>query len=172
MVSFLNKKCTSSTQGFGFGRAGPPCITSRLMRPPQILIVEDCEGFQELFFEAFAEQAPTAAIVALNSGGTARSFIANGNGAIPDLILLDLNLPEVHGIELLRQIRTSPRLKPVPTVIITTSHDDRDRERCFDLGAVGFYPKPSTYSETLEFVSDLTRTFLAHLHVKEARAGH
>jgi CheY-like chemotaxis protein len=65
----------------------------------------------------------------------------------PDLILLDLNLPRVHGTELLKMIKNSPHLKHVPVLILSTSDHKRDVEQSYQLGAEAYFAKPSSYEE-------------------------
>ena len=60
---------------------------------------------------------------------------------IPDLILLDLNMPLMDGFEALKQIKSTPKLKDIPVYIISTSRSEKDKEMALKLGATGFYHK-------------------------------
>lgn len=62
----------------------------------------------------------------------------------PSLMLLDLRLPKMDGLEVLRKVRSSERTKDVPVYILTSSEDPHDKEVCQDLGVLGFLPKPLT----------------------------
>jgi CheY-like chemotaxis protein len=63
---------------------------------------------------------------------------------LPSLMLLDLRLPKLDGLEVLRKVRSSERTKSVPVYILTSSEDPHDKEVCQDLGVLGFLPKPLT----------------------------
>jgi len=63
-------------------------------------------------------------------------------GEILDLILLDINLPDISGIDLLTQIKKDPRLGLIPVVILTGSNEDEDIQKCYDLGAGSYLVKP------------------------------
>jgi two-component system, response regulator len=63
-------------------------------------------------------------------------------GEILDLILLDINLPDISGIDLLTQIKKDPRLGSIPVVILTGSNEDEDIQKCYDLGAGSYLVKP------------------------------
>jgi CheY-like chemotaxis protein len=65
----------------------------------------------------------------------------------PLLVLLDLKMPKVDGLEVLRRIKTDPRLKPIPVVIFTSSREESDLERCYQLGANAYVVKPVDFSE-------------------------
>ena len=73
-------------------------------------------------------------------------------GALPDLILLDLRLPKVDGLEVLRQIQASGTLKNIPTVVLTTSAADADLAAAFRLGAVSYQLKPVTFEGYTELL--------------------
>lgn len=75
--------------------------------------------------------------------------IINGAGdiGVPDLILLDLNMPKKDGREALNEIKSQPKLRDIPVVILTTSSDSRDIELCNRLGASSYITKPMIFSE-------------------------
>ena len=70
----------------------------------------------------------------------------------PRLTLLDLNLPHVHGLEVLKQIREEPRLRKIIVVVLTSSVADSDIERAYDLGANSYLSKPNNLEEVQELV--------------------
>jgi CheY-like chemotaxis protein len=78
-----------------------------------------------------------------------------GSGRLPDLIVLDLNMPRKGGREALREIGVHSRFSKIPIVILTTSDEPRDVALCSSLGAKLFITKPSMYTEWLEKVGDL-----------------
>lgn len=68
--------------------------------------------------------------------------VAGGNGAIPDLVILDLRMPKIGGVEVLRRIRADAGTMNVPVLILTSSEDISDKETCWQLGIIDFISKP------------------------------
>ena len=73
------------------------------------------------------------------------------------LILLDLNMPRMNGIEFLRELRADASLKSIPVVVLTTSNDDRDRVEAYNLNVAGYLLKPVTFIEFVELMATLNR---------------
>jgi CheY-like chemotaxis protein len=73
------------------------------------------------------------------------------------LILLDLNMPRMNGIEFLREVRADPALKSIPVVVLTTSNDDRDKVDAFDLNVAGYLLKPVTFMNFVDLMTALNR---------------
>lgn len=65
----------------------------------------------------------------------------------PDLILLDLNMPRLSGIDFLSHLKSDPKLKYIPTIILTTSCNERDLQACYELGIAGYVLKPLKYED-------------------------
>lgn len=78
----------------------------------------------------------------------------------PGLILLDLNMPRMDGREALRQIKTTPELRSIPVVILTTSRAEEDILRSYDLGSSSFITKPVTFAGLVEVMRSLGRYWL------------
>ena len=76
-------------------------------------------------------------------------FLA-GKEDLPDIILLDLNLPEINGIEFLTTLKSSDDLKHIPTVVLTTSDNQKDLEECYKIGISGYILKPLKYSDYVD----------------------
>ncbi|HOM16877.1 MAG TPA: response regulator [Thermoguttaceae bacterium] len=74
---------------------------------------------------------------------------------LPDLLLLDLNMPKLDGREALRRIKNDPRLRGLPVVILTTSRLEEDVQKCYQMGAASFLSKPATYREWLTLIRDV-----------------
>jgi CheY-like chemotaxis protein len=132
------------------------------MPAPFVIIVDDNPGDIALTQEAFAESRIAADFTTAMSGDEALELLQDVGVSprLPDLILLDLNLPKINGLELLAFVRNHPRLSRVPTVVLTTSNRAQDRERSRQLGAADYLVKPAIFSEFLDIVSGLRR-FLA-----------
>ena len=113
-------------------------------RVPRILHVDDNEGDLELLEIAFKTHGfPVSLINALDGAqGIVLLEDAVRTDLLPDLVLLDLNIPRVHGTEVLRFIRQHERLRTIPTVILTSSDGGADRRRCQDLGVNDYVVKP------------------------------
>ncbi|WP_437967291.1 response regulator [Sorangium sp. So ce260] len=73
------------------------------------------------------------------------------------LILLDLNMPRMNGIEFLRELRSDPTLRATPVVVLTTSNDDRDKVDAYDLNVAGYLLKPVTFLSFVELMTALNR---------------
>ena len=73
------------------------------------------------------------------------------------LVLLDLNLPRMNGIEFLRELRADPALRLTPVVVLTTSDDERDRVNAYDLNVAGYILKPVTFASFVEAMATLNR---------------
>jgi len=76
---------------------------------------------------------------------------------IPELVLLDLNMPKKGGMEVLQEIKSDPRLRTIPVVVLTTSRAPEHIARSYELGGNGFITKPNTYSELVEVMRNLKR---------------
>ena len=74
------------------------------------------------------------------------------SGANPVLVLLDLKMPKVDGIEVLRQVKSDPQLKSIPVVVLTSSREEQDLVRTYDLGVNAYVVKPVDFHEFVEAV--------------------
>jgi CheY-like chemotaxis protein len=77
---------------------------------------------------------------------------------LPEVIVLDLNMPEMGGMEILRQLKTSPEYQQIAVYILTTSQSAAFKERCVKEGAAGFYSKPNTISELHAILNEIYET--------------
>jgi two-component system, response regulator len=75
----------------------------------------------------------------------------------PELVLLDLNMPRVGGMEVLEEIKNDPALRTIPVVVLTTSRSPEHIARTYELGGSGFITKPDSYSELVEVMKNLER---------------
>jgi len=126
---------------------------------PTVIIIDDNPGDIALAQEAFAENRLAVDFIAAMSGDEALDLLKRigGGPILPHLILLDLNLPKINGLELLGFIRQHPRLSQVPTVVLTTSNRTQDREQSRALGAVEYLVKPAIFGDFLVLVEGLRR---------------
>ncbi|MGB7581772.1 MAG: response regulator [Sedimentisphaerales bacterium] len=89
-------------------------------------------------------------LVHVFNGEQALEYLQNSANAEPCVILLDLNMPKMNGIEFLKIAKSDPRLKCIPVVVLTTSRADKDKLECFDNGVAGYIVKPVDYKGFLD----------------------
>ncbi len=137
------------------------------MAPPLVLLAEDNAGDVDLLQLAFAEASIPIAFKVASDGRTALAELRRA--ATVDagyaLILLDLNLPGVSGIELLSFARAEPSLSGIPVVVMTSSDHPRDRERAMAAGADAYLLKPFGFAGYGPIVDELSR-FIAAVREK------
>ncbi|HLA59216.1 MAG TPA: response regulator [Puia sp.] len=128
----------------------------------QILLVEDNASDAEMTIEALKKNNLSKKLYHVKDGAEALDFIfALGKYAerslqsLPQVILLDLKMPKVNGIEVLQKIRADERTKRIPVVILTSSKEDPDIQKCYGLGANSYVVKPVEYEAFQKAVSDL-----------------
>lgn len=107
-----------------------------------ILLVEDNPGDARLAEEAWKEGGVPGRLHVVGDGVEAMLYLRRPEQATPDLLLLDLNLPRKDGREVLAEIKTDPRLRRIPVVVLTTSQAEPDILRSYDLHANCFIAKP------------------------------
>jgi CheY-like chemotaxis protein len=86
------------------------------------------------------------------------------------LLLLDIRMPQVDGVEVLRQIKAHPELRKIPVIMLTTTDDPREVERCHQLGCSNYVVKPVDYDKFAEAIKQVG-LFIALVQVPEVRAG-
>ena len=121
--------------------------------PLTILLVEDEPAHAEIVRRNLSIFPAAHRIVHVEDGQLALDYLFGANpGPPPDLILLDLRLPKVDGLEVLRQIQASETLRTIPTVVLTTSAADEDLASAFRLGAMSYQLKPVTFEGYTELL--------------------
>ncbi|GAB4540219.1 MAG: response regulator [Thermodesulfovibrionia bacterium] len=117
-----------------------------------IMIVDDDEVDVMTIKRALKEIKITNPLYIARNGEEALEILRNGKKEHPALILLDLNMPRMGGIEFLRVIKQDDGLKKIPVVVLTTSSEDEDRVESFNLGVSGYMIKPVEYIRFVEVV--------------------
>jgi CheY-like chemotaxis protein len=118
-----------------------------------ILLVEDDPGHARLIEKNLRRSNITNEIVTLGDGQQAVDYLfgegkfAETRRPSPMLVLLDLNLPELDGYQVLKRMKGDERTKRIPVVILTTTDDTREVERCYDLGCNVYITKPVDYEQ-------------------------
>ena len=131
-------------------------------RTAVILLVEDELGDQELTRRALLEGKTEKDLHVVKDGEEALDYLqrrgryAEGKRwPLPDLILLDLNLPRLDGRQFLAHIKADPRLRRIPVVVLTTSQQEKDIVQSYDAGANSYIVKPTTVDQSLKLVQAL-----------------
>ena len=116
-----------------------------------ILLVEDNPMDLDLTLRAFAHQKLTNQIDVARDGQEALDYIAKweAGAPVPVVILLDINMPKVGGLEVLRQLRAHPRFGTIPVVMLTTSAEHADVQSAYKLGANSYIVKPVDFDKFL-----------------------
>ncbi|MCX5793699.1 MAG: response regulator [Elusimicrobia bacterium] len=112
-----------------------------------ILIAEDNDGHARLLQRGFAEAGARGPVIRFKDGQEAWDYISGKSEpcldrARPCLLLLDMRMPNMDGIEVLRRVKAEPRFKAIPVIMLTTTDEPDDISRCYALGCSDFFLKP------------------------------
>jgi len=125
------------------------------VEPTKILIVEDNPNELKLIKLALEEYNFVNPIASVTDGEEALEYLHGKDGTettfpLPELVLLDLKLPKISGIEVLEAIRNHPRTKNLVVVVMTSSSEDRDLEACYQLNVNSYIVKPLDFEQLLK----------------------
>ena len=126
-----------------------------------ILLAEDNSQDVELTLNALQKNNIANPAIVVRDGAEALDYLyrqgefANRSGGNPAVILLDLKMPRVDGLEVLRRVKSDDKLRTIPVVILTSSREDRDLVEGYRLGVNAYVVKPVRFNEFLEAVSHL-----------------
>ncbi|MGD0612284.1 MAG: response regulator [Anaerolineales bacterium] len=136
-------------------------------KPAHILLVEDKRMDIELTLDAFKEARLKNTIQVAKNGQEALDYVFGRaqyadreTYPFPNLVLLDLKLPGVDGFEVLRQIKSTPLLKRLPVVILTSSKEEGDRALSYDIGANSYLVKPVSFDGFLGVIRQINGYWL------------
>lgn len=124
------------------------------MKDKSILLIEDNADDVKLTLQALKKNNIANEVVVAVDGVEAMEYLAGGM-PLPALILMDLKLPRMDGLELLRHIRATDRLKRLPVVVLTSSRETQDILKSYDLGANSYIRKPVDFTRFIEAVNQL-----------------
>jgi len=137
---------------------------SKNAKPVVFLMADDDPDDRLLIKEAFQESLITNTIFFVEDGVELMDYLHRkekyknpGDSPMPDLILLDLNMPRKDGREALAEIKSDPHLRYIPVVVLTTSKAEEDIMRSYDIGAAGYITKPVTFDGLVEAIKGLKR---------------
>jgi len=120
-----------------------------------ILLVEDDRVDAMTVQRALEEIRVTNRLNIAGDGEEALAHLRDPETEEPCIILLDLNMPRMNGIEFLRVVKKDPVLRRIPVVVLTTSRDEQDKMDSFDLGVAGYMVKPVDYQQFVEVVKTI-----------------
>ena len=129
--------------------------------PIELLLVEDNPADEELTLHVLKRHNLANRVKIARDGAEALEFFF-GSGAVagveekvPRIVLLDLKLPKVSGLEVLSRLKADPRTKRIPIVVLTSSREDADLARCYELGVNSYVVKPVDFGQFAEAVRQL-----------------
>ena len=143
------------------------------MDPVCIVMIEDDEGHARLIEKNIRRAGVNNEIVSFQNGGAALAYLfgPDGSGEVSAgralLVLLDLNLPDMTGVDILARMKANPHTKRAPVVVLTTTDDEREIQRCYDLGANVYITKPVNYEGFANAIRQLG-LFFSVMQVPEA----
>jgi two-component system response regulator len=133
-----------------------------------ILLVDDNPHDVELTLHAFRKQGPTHRFHVVRDGAEALEFfhctgayVNRDPKSLPRLVLLDLKLPLVDGHYVLRQIRSDPRTRTVPVVVLTSSREERDIFQCYQVGINSYIVKPVDFDQFMQAANTISDYWLS-----------
>lgn len=122
-----------------------------------ILVVEDDEVDVMTIRRAFDEIAVANPVVNMEHGEAALAYLGDPASERPCIILLDINMPVMNGIEFLHAIKSDELLRRVPVIVLTTSEEEHDKARSFSLGIAGYMVKPVEYRKFVDMMRSIDR---------------
>ncbi len=131
---------------------------TKTMTVRRILLAEDSDRDAELTLDALAQNSLANEVERVRDGGEALDYLyrrgrfAGRADGQPAVVLLDLKMPKVDGLEVLRQIRNDPQFKFIPVVVMTSSRQEQDLVRSYELGVNAYVVKPVNFAEFVDAV--------------------
>jgi two-component system response regulator len=123
--------------------------------PVDILLVEDNQEDAELTIRALKKQRLANNLIHLQDGEEALNYLFSSEHNLPKLVLLDLKMPKVDGIEVLRRLKSDELRKVIPVVLLTSSKEERDIVESYKLGVNAYIVKPVEFEKLVSAVSDI-----------------
>jgi CheY-like chemotaxis protein len=129
--------------------------------PLTIIMIEDDEGHATLIERNIRRAGVSNEIVKFASGTPALDYLVGGSGkpgvqnGKPYMVLLDLNLPDMSGVDILKKLKETPKTERIPVIVLTTTDDKNEIQRCYDLGANVYVTKPVNYENFANAIRQL-----------------
>ncbi|HXO74507.1 MAG TPA: response regulator [Puia sp.] len=125
-----------------------------------IFIVDDDPDDRQIILDAFLERSPLIDYVFIENAETLLETLYSDEADFPALILLDLNMPGMLGLQALKEIRGNKQFSQIPIIVLTTSTLNQDRKTSYELGASCFLRKPDSFSELVELTDSIVKLWL------------
>jgi CheY-like chemotaxis protein len=162
-LRLAGRACLKSVLKLNLTVAKTTCMPDRHL--PPVLYVEDEENDVMLVRIGFKRAGIEHPLHVLTDGKQAIDYFLGPNrvdGSAPCLLLLDLNLPQLSGFEVLDRLRREEQFKELPIVILSSSEQSADKERAARLGASEYMVKPASMAQIVEIAGEIKRRWLAH----------
>ena len=137
-------------------------------RAADILVVDDNPSDCGLALVAFQRESPVLRVITLESGAEAIDYLfctgtysVRGDPAPPKLVILDINMPEMSGLEVLKRIRADARTRELAVIILTGSYDPQEIEQAVRLGATSYFIKPIDLHEYIDMLRVIRKNWLS-----------
>ena len=136
-----------------------------MSNPIEILLVEDNPADIRLTQEAFATNKIYNKLYVVTDGSQALDFLNRrhefASAPKPDVVLLDLNLPKVHGLDVLRDMKADVSLRKIPVICLTTSNNDQDIDKAYGLGVNAYVQKPVDFQQFVQALEAIETFWLS-----------
>jgi CheY-like chemotaxis protein len=119
------------------------------------MLIEDSDTDVMIFRRAIKELKVTNPVMHKTDGQAALESLRNDSDNRPCVIVLDLNMPNMNGIEFLKIVKNDDVLRQIPVIVMTTSEDERDKLKSYEFSVAGYIVKPTEYKEFLEAIRTL-----------------
>ena len=129
--------------------------------PLTIIMIEDDDGHATLIERNIRRAGVSNEIIKFASGTPALDYLIGGGGkpgvknGKPYMVLLDLNLPDMSGVDILKKLKETPKTERIPVIVLTTTDDKNEIQRCYDLGANVYVTKPVNYENFANAIRQL-----------------
>ena len=128
--------------------------------PHLIFIVDDDPDDRQIILDAFLENSPQIDYVFIENAETLLENLYSDESEYPALILLDLNMPGMLGLQALKEIRSNKKFSQIPIIVLTTSTLNQDRKTSYELGASCFLRKPDSFGELVNITNSIVKLWL------------
>lgn len=125
-----------------------------------IFIVDDDPDDRQIILDAFLENSPQIDYVFIENAETLLENLYSDESDFPSMILLDLNMPGMLGLQALKEIRGDKKFSHIPIIVLTTSTLHQDRKASYELGASCFLKKPDSYNELVDLTQCILKLWL------------
>lgn len=128
--------------------------------PQLIFIVDDDPDDRQIILDAFLEKNPQIDYVFIENAETLLQALYSEASEFPALIILDLNMPGMLGLQALKEIRNNRKFSQIPIIVLTTSTLHQDRRASYELGAACFLRKPDSFNELIDITDSIVKLWL------------